>query len=238
MREAVTAYYEKFDWSDKHALVAWISADADFTPTDAATIDGLLARCAAGEEPPRPEARLLEGALLRCLCEAIRGKTDVFQICFGTQFVTPGLMHPVTRAAPQFASGLGHIAGEYPDIHFNLLTGRESDEPALCSLCLGYANVSLAGFWWNGFYPSAMHAAWSRRLDMVPTPRLCGFFSDGWCAEWTYARAALTRRVLAGVLAEKIDQGYYTPDQALRVARAILFDTPRQLFLPKEDPSA
>jgi len=234
LREVVAAYYDKYDFSDKRALVAWVSSEADFLPAGEPGIDALLADASAGREVGRAGIRKLEAVLLRCICEAIRGKTDVFQICYGTQFLTPGPLHPVTRAFPQFASGFAWLAGEFPEIHFNLLSGHEPDEPALCSLCLAYANVSVAGYWWNGFYPSVMHAAWARRLDMVPTSRLCGFFSDGWCIDWTYARVRMTQRVLANVLAEKVDRGFYTPDQALRVARTILFDTPKQLFLPDE----
>ncbi len=180
-------------------------------------------------------ARLLEAALIRCVCQAVRGRTGVFQICYGTQFLTPGPLHPVTRAAPQFASGFGYLLGEFPDIHFNILSGYEPDEPTWCSLCLGYDNISLAGYWWSSFYPSVMHGAWHRRLGMVPTSRLCGFFSDGYCVDWIYARVRMTQRILANVLAEKVRQGFYTQDQAVRVAGEILFETPRRLFLPDED---
>jgi hypothetical protein len=174
--------------------------------------------------------------LLRAVCEAIRGQTPIWQICYGTQFVTPGsAAHPITRAAPQFASSFAHLLGEFPDIHFNILSGCEVDEPVWCSLCLGYGNLSLAGYWWNLFYPSVMRSAWHRRLDMVPTSRLCGFFSDGWCIDWAYARVRMTQRVLAGVLAEKVEQGFYTTEQAVRVAREILFETPRRLFLPADE---
>ena len=235
LRRRVAEFYEQFDWSDKHALVSWVSSQADFRPADDGAIDALLGDCAAGRDLGPEASRVLEAALLRAVCQAVRGKTAVFQICYGTQYLTPDGAHPVARAAPQFASGFGRLAGEFPDIHFNILSGFEIDEPVWCSLCLGYANVSLAGYWWGMFYPSVMHRAWHRRLDVVPTSRLCGFFSDGWCIDWAYARVRMTQRVLAGVLAEKIERGFYTTDQAVRVAREILFETPRRLFLPAEE---
>jgi hypothetical protein len=140
----------------------------------------------------------------------------------------------VCGAGPEFASSLGCLVAEYPGVHFNILNGHEPDEPTLCSLCTAYANVSLAGFWWHTFYPSVMHAAWHRRLEMVPVTRLCGFFSDGWCAEWTYARLTVVREVLTHVLAEKVESGFYSRAQALDVARRLLADTPAKLFLPGE----
>ena len=234
LREAVAGFYEQFDWSGKRALVSWVSSEAEFRPIAPEAIDALLASAQAGHDLGRAGARLLEAAFIRCTCEAIRGKTDTFQLCYGTQFVTPGPMHLVARSAPQFASGFAHLAGEFPEIHFNMLSGYEVDEPTWCSLCLGHKNVSLGGYWWGGFYPAVMQAAWHRRLDMVPTSRLCGFFSDGYCVDWIFARVRTTQRVLANVLAEKIERGFYTPDQALRVAREILFETPRRLFLADE----
>jgi hypothetical protein len=50
----------------------------------------------------------------------------------------------------------------------------------------------------------------------------------------TYAKAILVRRQLARVLAEKIQQGHYSMELALTVARSILFETPQTLlgFVP------
>ena len=57
-----------------------------------------------------------------------------------------------------------------------------------------------------------------------------GFFSDAYCIEWTYAKAVLVRKQLARVLAEKISQGQYDRDEALSIARAILYETPQSLL--------
>jgi hypothetical protein len=232
--EVVAAFYDGLDWSDKRALVSWVSSEADFTPADETVLDRILAAACRGHAPLRAEGRLLEGAFLRAICRAIRGRVGMFQICYGVQFVTPGRPHPVAKAASRFARTLGCLVGEFPELHFNLLSGCEADEPVLCALCLGYANVSLGGYWWHTFYPSVMQAAWHRRLDMVPPAALCGFFSDGWCIDWAYGRLRLTQRVLANVLAEKIEQGFYSEDQAVSVARELLFETPRRLFLPDD----
>jgi hypothetical protein len=48
--------------------------------------------------------------------------------------------------------------------------------------------------------------------------------------EWTYAKARIIRKQLARVLAEKIDQGQYSMDEAIAVARAILFESPQTLL--------
>ena len=46
----------------------------------------------------------------------------------------------------------------------------------------------------------------------------------------TYAKAAIVRKQLAQVLEQKIRQGQYTLDEALQIARAILFESSQHLL--------
>jgi glucuronate isomerase len=236
LEEAVVAFYGRLDWTGNHALVAWISSEIDFRPATTATINALVADALAGKELDLQAVRLLEAAYVRAVCRAIRGRTRVFQVCYGVQFLPPRVAaaRPVGRAAPEFASSMGHLFGEFQDIHFNILNGYEPDEPIWCAMTQGYANVSLAGFWWETFYPSVMHQAVHRRLDMVPRARLMAFFSDGYCVDWVYGRLRMVQRVLANVMAERIERGFMTREEALAAARDMLFETPRRLFLPDE----
>jgi glucuronate isomerase len=236
MREAMDTFYDRFDWTGKAALVAWVGAEADFTPVSDAAVDGVIADCLAGREVDGHGRRVLEAAFVRAICRAMRGRTGIFQFCYGTQYLLrdPLYAHPIQRAAPQFASTMGHLFGEFPDIHFNVLNGFEPHEPIWCGMVQGYGNVSLANFWWQTFYPTVIHNAVARRLEMVPLNRLVGFFSDGWCVDYVYGRLALIRRAWANVLAEKVERGFYTAEEALDVARECFFETPRRLFFPDE----
>lgn len=234
MEEAMEAFYARPNWTDRLALVNWISSQADFTPVSRRDIDSILADVRAGRIPTEKESQLLEAALTRCICRSAGGHTRIFQLVYGTQFLTPGAPHPIARSHSNFAGTIGHLLSEFPGLHFNILSGCELDEPIWCSICLAYANVSLGSCWWGMFYPSVMHVSLHRRLDMVPTPKLMAFFSDGYCVDWIYGRQLLSRHVLSNVLAEKIEQGYYTLEQALQVAREVLLETPRRVFLPQE----
>jgi hypothetical protein len=68
------------------------------------------------------------------------------------------------------------------------------------------------------------------RLDMLPANKQIGFLSDAYCVEWTYAKAVIVRKQLAHVLATNVEQGRSTLDEALAIARAILFDSPQTLL--------
>jgi glucuronate isomerase len=236
LQDAVSAFYDRLGLTDSRALVAWISSEADFRPASDTLVNAIIADAVAGEELDIRAVRLLEAAFIRAICRAIRGKARVFQICYGVQFLPPRVAaaRPVGRAAPEFASGMGHLLGEFPDIHFNMLNGYEADEPTWCAMTQAYANFSLASFWWQTFYPSVMHQAIHRRLDMVPRARLMGFFSDGYCVDWVYGRLRTVQRVMANVMAERIERGFMTRREAIACARDMLFETPRRIFLPDE----
>lgn len=231
-RASVQSYFDKFvDFNGRRLLVKWISALCDFTPVDDAVLDAILRKGAGGERLDQAEIALLDAELNRQTLRVVKDRIGIFQFCYGTQFLNGDFPHPVQRAAPMMASSMAHLFNEFPDIHFNVLNGCEADEPVWAAMVQAYANVSLGGFWWQMFYPSPMHQAWHRRLDYCPTNRLMAFFTDGYCIDWQYGRAWMTREVLANVFAERIERGYCSRDEALAVAREIMHDTPRRLML-------
>ena len=91
-------------------------------------------------------------------------------------------------------------------------------------------NPSLAGYWWHNFFPDAIRQVMAERLQMLPTNKQVGFFSDAYCIEWTYAKLVIVRKIMARVLAEMVDRGQYSRDDALSIARAVLFESPRALL--------
>ena len=67
------------------------------------------------------------------------------------------------------------------------------------------------------------------RLDMVPANKQIGFFSDAYCVEWAYGKWLLVRHLLAGALAARVERGQYSVDEALSVARTMLYEAPQSL---------
>jgi hypothetical protein len=65
---------------------------------------------------------------------------------------------------------------------------------------------------------------------MLPTNRQIGFFSDAYCLEWLYAKSMLVRTELAEVLANRVERGQYTQNEALQIAGRLLRETPRHLL--------
>ena len=100
----------------------------------------------------------------------------------------------------------------------------------MCTLARELPNFSLAGYWWHNFFPDTIAQVIRERLEMLPANKQIGFFSDAYCAEWSYAKAVIVRRVLARVLAERIELGHLDEPAALEFARSILYESPRSLL--------
>ena len=89
----------------------------------------------------------------------------------------------------------------------------------MCTLARELPNLSLAGYWWHNFFPSTIAQVMHERLEMLPANKQVGFFSDAYCAEWSYAKVVIVRKVMAKVLAERIELGHLDQTQALEFAR-------------------
>jgi hypothetical protein len=113
-------------------------------------------------------------------------------------------------------------------LKFSLFISNLHQNQAACTLVRELPNVSLAGYWWHNFFPGSIRKIINERLDMVAANKQFGFFSDAYCVDWTYAKAFIVRKQLAVVLSEKIEQGQYTLEQALTIARQILFETAQE----------
>lgn len=125
---------------------------------------------------------------------------------------------------------LAGILARHPKLRFQAFLSSEHANQALCTLARQLPNLSLAGYWWHNFFPGIMRKVINERLDMVAANKQVGFFSDAYCVEWAYAKAVLVRRQWTAVLAQKVQQGQHTPDEALAIARQILYETPQTLL--------
>jgi glucuronate isomerase len=72
------------------------------------------------------------------------------------------------------------------------------------------------------------------RLEMLPMNKWNAFFSDAYCAEWVYGKSTLTRNRLALALSELVEEALVTEETAAEMARMVLYDNPRRLYLGEE----
>lgn len=151
----------------------------------------------------------------------------VFQFSLGAEplpYETASILHQRTIGQ------LGDMMARHPRLRFQAFLGCRHANQAMCTLTRELPNLSLAGYWWHNFFPDAVRQIMHERLDMLPVNKQLGFFSDAYCVEWVYGKAMLVRKQLAQVLADKVAAGQYSRDDAISIARSILYESPQTLL--------
>lgn len=223
---AVSHYVNAIPYNEVFCTATHLSTDIDYRVIPDAEMESALSRRGqAGAAERDIYASYINEAFLTELEK--HGDRIVFQFSFAAE---PLPFETGSRIQQETIRQLAEMIGRHPKLRFQCFLASRHANQSLCTLARELPNFSLAGYWWHNFFPDAMRQIMSERLDMLPVNKQVGFFSDAYCVEWTYAKAILVRKQLAHVLAQRIEQGQYTRAQALEIARAILFDTPRQLL--------
>ena len=223
---AIRHYVDHIPYDHVITTATGFSTDIDYRlPSDGEMAAAIQRRAAAGPAERDIYAAYIGEARLAAL--EGRGGEIVFQFSLGAE---PLPFETASRVRQTTLAQLADIIGRHPRLRFQCFLASRHANQTLCTMCRELPNFSLAGYWWHNFFPGAIRQVMTERLDMVPVNKQVGFFSDAYVVEWAYAKACLVRKQMAWVLAEKVAQGQYTFDDAVRVARAILFDSPRTLL--------
>jgi len=236
VHEAVRYYVGAMPRDRILATATHLSTDIDYREvTPEAMRAALERRAQAGPAERDLYASHVHGCFLQEL-ERAAGHV-VFQFSLGAE---PLPHETASRLRQETLRQVGDMIARHPGIRFQCFLASRHANQTLCTLARELPNLSLAGCWWHNFFPDAIRQVLGERLDMLPLNRQIGFFSDAYCVEWTYAKAMITRRQLARVLAERIDRGQEDFEAALHTARAILFESPQSLLgmQPRHEPSA
>jgi len=208
------------------ATATHISTDIDFRTVSQAEMAAALARRSeAGPAERDTYASYINEAFLTELEK--HGGQIVFQFSLGAE---PLPYETGSRLSQRTIRQLAEIIGRHPGLRFQVFVASRHANQSLCIMARELPNLSLAGYWWHNFFPSVIRQVMAERLDMLPVNKQVGFFSDAYAIEWTYGKALLVRKQMAQVLAGKIKQGQYSRDEAIAVARAILYETPQKLL--------
>lgn len=222
---AIQHYVASIPYHQVISTATGVSTDIDYRlPDDEEMAGALERRASAGPAERDIYAAYIGEAFLAALEQ--RGDDIFFQFSLGAE---PLPFETASRVSQKTLAQLAEIVGRHPRLRFQCFVSSRHANQTLCTLCRELPNFSLAGFWWHNFFPGAIRQVMTERLDMVPVNKQVGFFSDAYAIEWCYAKALIVRKQMAQVLAAKIAQGQYSLDEAVSVARAILFDTPQSL---------
>lgn len=222
---ALEHYIAHIPYGEIISTATTISSDLNLElATDDDMAQAVSRRAHAGPRERDIYASYVNEALLNALEK--RGGI-VFQFSYGAE---PLPFETGSRVSDRSIAQIAAMVARHPKLSFACSLASLHADQAFCTFCRELPNLSMVGYWWHNFFPSTIRHVMEERLDMLPANKQIGFFSDAYCVEWSYAKARIVLRQLATVLALKVEQGQYTRDDALRVAKRTLFDSSRELL--------
>ena len=230
---AVAHYVQSIPYKQIVSMATHLSTDIDYgLVSDDEMTRALARRELAGPAERDCYASYVNEAFLTAL--SAHTSDIVFQFSFGAE---PLPFETASRLAQRTIGQVAELIGRHPTLRFQCLLASRHGNQSMCTLARELPNLSLAGYWWHNFFPDAITQVLRERLDMLPANKQVGFFSDAYCVEWSFAKAAMVRKLLARVLAERVELGQFDREQALEFARRILFDSPQTLLgiTPRRD---
>jgi len=223
---AVQHYVDNIPYGQVLSMATHISTDIDYRPVSDGEMEAALAR--------RPQAGLAERSLYAAYVnEAFLTALEphaaelVFQFSLGAE---PLPRETGARLSQTTLAQLADMMARHPRLRFQCLLASRHANQTLCTFARELPNFSLAGYWWHTFFPSAIAQLMDERLDMVPANKQVAFFSDAYCVEWCFGERKLVSSLLAGALAARVARGQYSRDEALSIARTVLFESPQSLL--------
>ena len=119
--------------------------------------------------------------------------------------------------------------GKFSNVKFVIMHGGYPYTQEAITMVRYFPNAYLDLAWMTLFSPAAAKRALADAIDMLDGRQLM-FGTDSANLEEMYGTVKFTRRILAQVLAEKIESGFFTEKAALQIARRILYANPVELY--------
>jgi len=176
-----------------------------------------------------PEAGSFCAFAARTVLDGLRGGSlRTIQLLVGAECLPPH--RAITQWDGAFCGALGRLAGAYEGFHFNVQTASDAYTQDLAILAKHVPNVSVAGYWWHTLYPFYIRKSLETRLDIVPINKIVGYFSDAYHAEWCYPKLKMVKHILAEILVERAERGWYTVDHSLDIVDKLLYENPKRIY--------
>ncbi|MBC7327062.1 amidohydrolase family protein [bacterium] len=119
---------------------------------------------------------------------------------------------------------------EYKEAKFDIFHGGYPYTSELATLAKNFRNVYIDMCWLHIISPYVSRRVLHEWLETVPQNKIMGFGGDYIFVEGAYAHSRIARDDIAKVLSEKVEEGYFSEEEALNIAYRLLRDNPKELF--------
>lgn len=125
---------------------------------------------------------------------------------------------------------LSNLFLKYHDVKFILFHGGYPFGGEMATLAKNFRNVYIDMCWLYIISPSYSERYLHEWLETVPANKIMAFGGDFLNVEGVYGHLLFARQVVANVLIAKVKDGYFTENEALKIAKMILHDNAIQLL--------
>ncbi|HUV05597.1 MAG TPA: amidohydrolase family protein [Armatimonadota bacterium] len=123
---------------------------------------------------------------------------------------------------------------KYPKTKFDIYHISWPYTEELINICKNFPNVYIDFAWAWIFNPPASRRFLADMLETVPLNKIHGFGGDYVFVEGTYGHSVIARREIARVLADKVEEGRFSEEYALRAAELLLRENALENFRIEE----
>jgi len=204
-----------------------------FTKPEKERAETALGGLLSGSSPAPEERRALTSYALRAVLREVEGKGVPFQMMVGVERPIIGASPPdyaLVALEPRMLISYCQLFHEFGDVNFDVFLANRIQSHELAVIAKNYPNVYVSGYWWYNLYPTIIREILRERVQMLPARKANGFFSDAYVAEWSYGKACLIRSQIAHVLAEMVDDGFYSMETAKELAEDLMVRNPARLY--------
>jgi len=170
------------------------------------------------------EKKALSDYMFARIAEACARYDLPFQIHTGFFYDT---WRDVSQADP---TNLAAFIIRHKDTRFVLMHCGYPYGGELLAMAKNLPNVTIDMCWIYIISPSFAARFLNEAIETVPRDKLLAFGGDYLMPEGTYGHAMLCREIVSKVLADKVLAGYWSEEEALAYAHAVLRDNPIRVF--------
>jgi uncharacterized protein len=182
--------------------------------------DEAQARKAWRKADPAPDEQKAFGDFVVDRLCRLAGERDIpVQMHLGTAIILGS--HPLHAAG---------LIERHPRTRFLLMHLAYPWSTDLLGMAFVYRNIWIDLTWSFLLSPSHFQRAFHEAIEVLPDESRMMFGGDNWHAEESFATFRTARRLIAEVLQEKIDSGYFTVADAQRLARKIFAENAPAFF--------
>jgi predicted TIM-barrel fold metal-dependent hydrolase len=125
---------------------------------------------------------------------------------------------------------LANLFLKYRDVKFVLFHGGYPYGGELASLAKNFQNVYIDLCWLYIISPSYSERYLHEWLETIPANKIMAFGGDYHNVENVYGHLLFAKEIIGNVLTEKVRDGYFSEEEAMKIATMILHDNAVNLF--------